>query len=136
MRKWHNTKSLVIIKSDLVNTFCAGGDVLSLIASPKSRISMYLQEEYSLDYLISKYRIPFVALINGTTMGAGVGISVHGKYRVATEKTVFAMPETRIGLIPDVGCGYVLPRLPGQLGMYLGLTGDCLKGCYMVKINK
>lgn len=128
MLRWQNTKSLVIIKSELENTFCAGGDVLSIVADPISQTSIFLREEYILDYLVSKYRIPYVALINGTTMGSGVGLSVHGKYRVATEKTVFSMPETRIGTIPDVGCGYVLPRLPGHLGMYLGLTGDRLKG--------
>eukprot|EP00164_Ancoracysta_twista_P018467 GFYU01031985.1.p1 GENE.GFYU01031985.1~~GFYU01031985.1.p1 ORF type:complete len:247 (-),score=92.97 GFYU01031985.1:69-809(-) len=61
-------------------------------------------------------------------MGGGVGLSVHGKYRIATEKTLFAMPETAIGLFPDVGGSWFLPRLPGQMGMYLGLTGDRLKG--------
>lgn len=61
-------------------------------------------------------------------MGGGVGISVHGKYRIATEKTLFAMPETAIGLIPDVGGSYFLPRLKGKLGLYLGLTGDRLQG--------
>lgn len=61
-------------------------------------------------------------------MGGGVGISVHGKYRIATEKTLFAMPETAVGLIPDVGGSYFLPRLKGKLGLYLGLTGDRLQG--------
>lgn len=69
-----------------------------------------------------------MALINGITMGAGVGLSIHGNYRVATEKTVFAMPEAAIGLIPDVGATYFLPRLKGKLGLYLGLTGERLKG--------
>ncbi len=75
---------------------------------------------------------PYVALWNGIVMGGGVGVSVHGSHRVVTERTVFAMPETGIGFFPDVGATYVLPRRPGALGMYLGLTGarleaaDCL----------
>lgn len=69
-----------------------------------------------------------MALINGIVMGGGVGLSVHSKYRVATEKTIFAMPETAIGYFPDVGGSYFLPRLNGKLGLYLGLTGDRLRG--------
>lgn len=65
-------------------------------------------------------------------MGGGAGMSVHGKYRVATEKTLFAMPETAIGLFPDVGMTYFLPRLRGKLGLYLGLTGHRLKGVWCV----
>lgn len=128
MLKWQNTKSLVIIKSDLEKAFCAGGDVRALAVDPLEDSVTFLREEYTLNHLISTYRVPYVALINGITMGGGVGLSVHGKYRVATEKTMFAMPETLIGLFPDVGGGYFLPRLAGQLGMYLGLTGDRLKG--------
>jgi enoyl-CoA hydratase/carnithine racemase len=65
-------------------------------------------------------------------VGGGVGLSVHGRYRVATDSTVFAMPETAIGFFPDVGGSYVLPRLPGNLGFYLGLTGERLKGFELV----
>ncbi|XP_073414272.1 3-hydroxyisobutyryl-CoA hydrolase, mitochondrial isoform X3 [Dendrobates tinctorius] len=71
---------------------------------------------------------PYVALIDGITMGGGVGLSVHGHFRVASEKTLFAMPETAIGLFPDVGGGYFLPRLPGKIGLYIALTGFRLKG--------
>ena len=73
-------------------------------------------------------KIPYVALIDGITMGGGVGLSVHAPYRVATSKTLFAMPETGIGLIPDVGGSHFLPRLEGELGTYLALTGQRLKG--------
>lgn len=65
-------------------------------------------------------------------MGGGVGLSVHGKYRIATEKTLFAMPETAIGLFPDVGATYFLSRLKGKLGIYLGLTGHRLKGITLI----
>lgn len=81
-----------------------------------------------MNHYISVYKKPYIAFINGITMGGGVGLSVHGKYRVATEKTLFAMPETAIGLFPDVGGTYFLPRLQGKLGLYLGLTGHRLKG--------
>lgn len=67
-------------------------------------------------------------MIHGITMGGGVGLSVHGKYRIATENTLFAMPETAIGLFPDVGGSYFLSRLKGKLGLYLGLTGHRLQG--------
>lgn len=99
--------------------------------SAKAGTSLYkdfFQEEYQLNALIGTLHIPYVALIDGITMGGGVGLSVHGRFRVATEKTLFAMPETAIGLFPDVGGGYFLPRLGGKLGLFLALTGHRLKG--------
>lgn len=81
-----------------------------------------------LNYFIGTYAKPYIAIINGITMGGGAGLSIHGKYRIATEKTLFAMPETTIGLFPDVGATYFLSRLKGKLGIYLGLTGHRLKG--------
>lgn len=128
MLKWQNTKSLVIIKSNLEKAFCPGGDVKAQIARPLIENIAFVRGEYTLNHLIATYRVPYVALINGITMGAGAGLSVHGKYRVATEKTIFAMPETLLGVFPDVGGSHFLTRLPGQLGMYLGLTSDRLKG--------
>ncbi|XP_043929640.1 3-hydroxyisobutyryl-CoA hydrolase, mitochondrial [Protopterus annectens] len=88
----------------------------------------FFREEYMLNYAIGTFSKPYVALIDGITMGGGVGLSVHGHFRVATEKTLFAMPETAIGLFPDVGGSYFLPRLEGKLGLYLALTGFRLKG--------
>lgn len=86
------------------------------------------REEYILNNAIASCQKPYVALIDGITMGGGVGLSVHGQFRVATERSLFAMPETGIGLFPDVGGGYFLPRLQGKLGYFLALTGYRLKG--------
>ena len=83
----------------------------------------FFHGEYQLNGLINRLKAPYVAFIDGITMGGGVGLSVHGRFRVATEKTMFAMPETAIGLFPDVGGSHFLPRLQGRLGHYLALTG-------------
>lgn len=132
LKKWETSKKLVIIEGAGEKAFCAGGDVKSIVLAVKENNKelgeTFFREEYTLNNLIGTYKIPYVALINGITMGGGVGLSVHGKYRVATEKTLFAMPETAIGLFPDVGGSYFLPRLNGKLGLYLGLTGERLKG--------
>jgi 3-hydroxyisobutyryl-CoA hydrolase len=77
---------------------------------------------------LGTFKVPYIALIDGITMGGGVGLSVHGDYRVCTERTVFAMPETAIGLIPDVGGGHFLPRMKGEMGMFFALTGHRIKG--------
>lgn len=133
LKKWETRKKLVIIEGTGDKAFCAGGDVKSMALSLMNDNNPYIaihffDKEYRLNHLIGTYKIPYVALINGVTMGGGVGLSVHGKYRVATERTLFAMPETAIGLVPDVGGSYFLPRLRGHLGLYLGLTGYRLKG--------
>lgn len=131
LREWENKKHLVIIKGAGDKAFCAGGDVKEAI--DKVEGPRFFHTEYNVNYLIGKYKIPYIALINGITMGGGLGVSVHGRYRVATEKTMIAMPETKIGLFPDVGGSYFLPRLQVNLGLYLGLTGDRLKGKDVVK---
>lgn len=88
----------------------------------------FFAEEYRMNAAIKAFPKPYLALIDGVTMGGGVGLSVHGSHRVATERTLFAMPETGIGLFPDVGGGWFLPRLTGELGTWLALTGARLKG--------
>ncbi|MEM6851383.1 MAG: enoyl-CoA hydratase/isomerase family protein, partial [Pseudomonadota bacterium] len=111
--------------------FCAGGDVVKLAegaAAGDDSGASFFRTEYRLNDLIFHYPKPYVAFIDGIVMGGGVGISVHGSHRVATERTVFAMPEVGIGLLPDVGGGWFLPRLAGRLGYWLGLTGARLKG--------
>ncbi|XP_075566712.1 3-hydroxyisobutyryl-CoA hydrolase, mitochondrial [Pelecanus crispus] len=127
---------LIIIKGTGEKAFCAGGDIRVIIDAGKAGdrlVQDFFREEYILNNAIGTCKKPYVALIDGITMGGGVGVSVHGHFRVATEKTVFAMPETAIGLFPDVGGGYFLPRLPGKIGYYLGLTGFRLKGRDVLK---
>ncbi|XP_061711542.1 3-hydroxyisobutyryl-CoA hydrolase, mitochondrial isoform X2 [Cydia pomonella] len=131
LQEWENTKTCVIVKGAGDKAFCAGGDVKAAIDKVEGPI--FFHTEYNVNYLIGKYKIPYIAIINGITMGGGLGLSVHGRYRVATEKTLIAMPETKIGLFPDVGGSYFLPRLQVNLGLYLGLTGDRLKGKDVVK---
>ncbi|XP_076759243.1 3-hydroxyisobutyryl-CoA hydrolase isoform X2 [Xylocopa sonorina] len=134
MKQWELSKKLVIVEGAGDKAFCAGGDIKSIATALKADQTnnvlgqIFFRKEYTLNYYIGTYKIPYVATIDGITMGGGVGLSVHGKYRIATEKTLFAMPETAIGFFPDVGGSYFLPRLKGKLGLYLGLTGDRLKG--------
>lgn len=137
LQKWEADPgvNLVVIKGTGGRAFCAGGDVRAVAeAGQKGEdlTKMFFKEEYALNYAIGTLKTPYVALINGITMGGGVGLSVHGHFRVATEKTLFAMPETAIGLFPDVGGGYALSRMKGKLGIFLALTGHRLKG-YDVK---
>jgi len=133
VKAWEEDPSInmILIKGTGGKAFCAGGDVRAVTESGKRGDSLceeFFKEEYILNNSIGTMTIPWIALIDGITMGGGVGLSVHGKYRIATERTVFAMPETAIGLFPDVGGGYFLPRLGGKLGTYLALTGFRLKG--------
>lgn len=111
--------------------FCAGGDVRMLAESGAvdgAEARAFFHEEYRLNHLLFTYAKPVVAFMDGITMGGGVGISQPAKYRVATENTRFAMPETAIGLFPDVGGGWYLSRLPGRTGQFLALTGARLDG--------
>jgi enoyl-CoA hydratase len=120
----------VVVQGAGEKAFCAGGDIRSLYESGKAGTPYALnfyRDEYVLDALIKHYPKPYVALISGIVMGGGVGVSVHGSHRVADETTMFAMPETGIGLFPDVGGSFFLPRCPGETGMYMALTGARLK---------
>lgn len=120
----------VVVLGEGEKGFCAGGDIRALYDSGKAGTpdaQRFFANEYRNNLAVARFPKPYIAIIDGITMGGGVGISVHAPYRVATERTVFAMPETGIGLIPDVGGSYFLPRLKGRLGMFLGLTGTRLK---------
>ena len=121
---------LVLLDHTGPRGFCAGGDIRMLAESgagdgAKARAFFHL--EYRLNHLLMDYPKPVVALMDGVVMGGGVGIALPARYRVATERTTFAMPETGIGLFPDVGGGWHLPRLAGQTGYWLALTGARIK---------
>ncbi|KAJ6113054.1 3-hydroxyisobutyryl-CoA hydrolase [Penicillium capsulatum] len=113
---------------------CAGGDVAALALQNEKgeegqRASTeFFGLEYRLDHLIATYSKPVISFMDGITMGGGVGLSMHAPFRIATERTVFAMPETTIGFFPDVGGSFFLPRLDGETGTYLALTSERLKG--------
>lgn len=105
--------------------FSAGGDLLDLYEQGRAGKPNYpfFQDEYRLNARLGIFPKPIIALIDGIVMGGGVGVSVHGRYRVMTGNAVFSMPEVGIGFFPDVGGSYFLPRLPNRMGYYLGLTG-------------
>jgi enoyl-CoA hydratase len=111
--------------------FCAGGDIRRLYelgkAGRQAEALAFWREEYELNLRIQRYPKPYVALIDGIVMGGGVGVSLHGSHRVAGERYLFAMPEVGIGFFPDVGATYALPRLPGETGTYLAITGERIR---------
>lgn len=135
LQEWAKSElaGVVIIKG-AGRALCAGGDVAALAQwnkkGPKGQQQSldYFGLEYKLDHLIATYTKPYVAFMDGITMGGGVGLSIHAPFRIATENTLFAMPETTIGFFPDVGASFFLPRMEGALGTYLALTSEQLKG--------
>ncbi|MBK0397748.1 enoyl-CoA hydratase/isomerase family protein [Limibaculum sp. M0105] len=113
--------------------FCAGGDIRALYEAGRpggdrgAANFQFYADEYRVNTKIKTYPKPYVALMDGIVMGGGVGVSIHGSRRIAGDRTLFAMPETGIGLFPDVGGTFFLPRMPGQTGMFAGLTGARFK---------
>jgi len=106
--------------------FCAGGDIRAIqqaVAAGSDAGADLLRDEYRMNALIGSYSKPYIAFVHGICMGGGAGVSVHGAYRLADASLAFAMPETGIGFIPDVGSSYFLSRLPDEAGLYMGLTG-------------
>jgi len=122
----------VVIEAAGERAFCAGGDIRALrqnqLDGNRAPVDAFFTEEYALNRMIASYPKPYIALIDGICMGGGIGVSIYGDYRVASEHAVFAMPETAIGFFPDIGATFFLPRLPGRLGTYLGLTGARIQG--------
>jgi enoyl-CoA hydratase len=131
LRAWAVDPSIhaVVVRGAGERAFCAGGDVRAVyeagcgISGDPDLPSVFFREEYELIRRIHRFPKPYIAIIDGITMGGGAGISVNGAYRIATERTLFAMPETAIGLFPDVGATRFLNLCPGHIGRYLGLTG-------------
>lgn len=125
--EWANDPEveLVVVRAAGEKAFCAGGDIRLMHdlgkAGDPAMLAFY-HDEYRLNTFIKHYPKPYVALLDGIVMGGGVGLSAHGSHRVASEKLMLAMPEAGIGFFPDVGGTYFLPRLPGKVGTWLGLT--------------
>jgi enoyl-CoA hydratase len=118
----------VVIQAAGERAFSAGGDIRALTdlgrAGKQADMLQFWRDEYPLNAAIKNFRKPYVALIDGIVMGGGVGVSVHGSHRVAGDRFQFAMPEVGIGFFPDVGATWFLPRMPGELGTFCGLTGE------------
>ena len=126
--EWANDPEIgiVVIRGAGERAFCAGGDIRAIAESGRAGTSYALDfwhDEYILNAAIKHYPKPYMALISGVAMGGGLGVSVHGNYRVVDETVKIAMPETGIGFFPDVGGSYFLSRCPGEIGLYLALTG-------------
>lgn len=139
---WEQTTSIkaVIIRGTGDRAFCAGGDIRYLYHMGKENPEIarqFFYYEYRMNHRIFHFKKPYIALMNGITMGGGVGVSIHGSHRVATEKLLLAMPETGIGFIPDIGGSYFLPRCPNYTGFYLGLTGARINAadCYYLGLT-
>ncbi|WOC15037.1 enoyl-CoA hydratase/isomerase family protein [Pseudochrobactrum sp. MP213Fo] len=121
------------IKSVLIEgegrAFCAGGDVVAAYHAGKNGTPAFafFKDEYRLNSLMGSYKKPYIAVLDGITMGGGAGISIHGSHRIVTENTLFAMPESGIGFFTDVGASAFLPLLPQKLGLWLGLTGSAIR---------
>lgn len=128
--KYDASVEMVLIDHNGERGFCAGGDIRMIAesgAGDAAEAKAFFLTEYRLNHLMMVYPKPIVAIMDGITMGGGVGISQPADIRIVTERTLYAMPETGIGLFPDVGGGWHLPRLPGESGLWLALTGARLR---------
>lgn len=127
--EWREDSAIahVVLRSAHERAFCVGGDVRHMVelgrSGRKEAARDYWRDEYALDHLVSRYPKPFVSLVDGFCFGGGFGVSGHSRFRIAGENLAFAMPEVAIGLFPDVGATFVLPRLPGWSGTWLAMTG-------------
>ena len=133
--RWQNDANVVAVairgsnKDGAFGAFCAGGDIRFLHAAGMQgnpELEDFFTEEYALNPLIHNFGKPYIAFMDGIVMGGGMGISQGGSLRIVTERTKMAMPETIIGLFPDVGGGYFLSRCPGRVGEWLALTGETI----------
>ena len=117
--------------------FCAGGDVKSVyLSGPFSKLKReFFSKEYYLNLQIKNFPKPYMSIWHGVVMGGGVGLSIYGDYRIVTDNTKFAMPETSIGFFPDVGGSFFLAKLGNNLGKYLGLTGELVQSKDLLNFN-
>lgn len=128
LQEWERDASVraVLLRGAGDRAFCAGGDVRHVAqigrTNPDEALGFF-RDEYRMNARIHRFPKPYISFLDGITMGGGFGVSVHGSHRIATPKTLFAMPELGIGMFPDVGGSYFLARCPGKLGLYLALTG-------------
>ncbi|MFN4206027.1 MAG: enoyl-CoA hydratase/isomerase family protein [Agrobacterium albertimagni] len=121
----------VLVTGEGERGLCAGGDIRMFYESGKAadgKASEFLKAEYRLNARIAGFKKPYVVVMDGITMGGGVGVSSHGSHRIVTETTKLAMPETGIGFFPDIGATWLLSRAPGELGTWMGLTGEAVNG--------
>jgi enoyl-CoA hydratase len=121
----------VLVTGEGDRGLCAGGDIRMFYESGKAgegKASAFLRAEYRLNARIARYAKPYIVVMDGITMGGGVGISSHGSHRIVTETTKLAMPETSIGFFPDIGASWLLSRAPGELGTWMALTGEAING--------
>ncbi|MBL8702518.1 MAG: enoyl-CoA hydratase/isomerase family protein [Alphaproteobacteria bacterium] len=138
LRQWAHDHGVqaVVIRGAGEKAFCAGGDVRAVYEAGRRGTDVltyeFFFEEYRLNRRINRFTKPYIALLDGIAMGGGLGLSVHGRYRVVTERATVAMPESAIGLFPDVGGSWFLDRAPGKVGAYLGLTGARVKGADII----
>jgi len=128
LRRWATDPAVRAVVIDAVpgKAFCAGGDIRAIYDAGRKgdgSVMSFFRTEYRMNAAIRHFPKPYLALIDGITMGGGCGVSMHGPHRIASENAVFAMPETAIGLFPDIGATFFLNRLPGGIGMYMALTG-------------
>jgi len=134
MVAWENDDavSMLLIDAAGERAFCAGGDIVGLyndgVKGDDAQAKQFWLDEYRVNHAISTYSKPYIAIMDGIVMGGGVGVSAHGSHRIVTERTMFAMPECGIGLLPDVGGTHLLSQTPGHIGEYAGLTGARLSG--------
>ncbi len=131
-----------VIEGEGGRAFCAGGDVRALVmamredrAAGLAQAEAFFRTEYRMNRAIATFPKPYIALIGGVCMGGGVGLSVHGSHRIVTESTLWAMPETAIGIFPDVGLSHFLSKLPGRMGIFLGLTGARLNAADLIALG-
>lgn len=119
--------SCAILTGEGERGLCAGGDIRAIYQLGRAgdpEVTRFWREEFPINYTIAHYPKPYVALMDGIVMGGGVGVASHGRHRIVTERTKLAMPETGIGYVPDVGATWLLPKAPGEIGTWMGLTGE------------